>query len=162
MLSPFLVSHLKIPYPIPLPPAHYPWPLIPLHWGIEPSQDQGPFFPLMSDKAILCYICGWSHGSLHVYSFVHGLVPGSSGGSGWFLVFIISLLTCDKLKKWEMWVLGFLPKPFLSVFFYVIGYLFIENWNIVLNWLHYKHTIKCKYIYLECITISKWVFMCLQ
>jgi hypothetical protein len=68
MLSPFLVSHLKIPYPIPLPPAHYPWPLIPLHWGIEPSQDQGPFFPLMSDKAILCYICGWSHGSLHVYS----------------------------------------------------------------------------------------------
>ena len=34
----------------------------------------------MSHKAILCYICSWSHGSLHVYSLVGGLVPGSSGG----------------------------------------------------------------------------------
>jgi hypothetical protein len=33
-------------------------------------------------KAILCYICNWSHGSLHVYSLVGGLVPGSSGGGG--------------------------------------------------------------------------------
>ena len=41
-----------------------------------------PFFfplPLMSDEAILCYICSWSHGSLHVYSLVGDLVPGSSG-----------------------------------------------------------------------------------
>ena len=40
----------------------------------------------MSDKAILCYICNWSHASPHVYSFVGGLVPGSSGGSdvGWY------------------------------------------------------------------------------
>jgi hypothetical protein len=37
----------------------------PLHWGREPSQDQGPLFPLTADKAILCYICGWSHASLH-------------------------------------------------------------------------------------------------
>ncbi|EDL36965.1 mCG148278 [Mus musculus] len=28
----------------PLPP---PWPAIPLHWAIEPSQDQGSPFPLM-------------------------------------------------------------------------------------------------------------------
>jgi hypothetical protein len=34
---------------------------IPLHWGIEPSQDQGPLLPLVSNKAILCYICRWSH-----------------------------------------------------------------------------------------------------
>jgi hypothetical protein len=34
---------------------------------------------LMPDKAILCYICSWSHGSLHVYSLVGDLVPGSSG-----------------------------------------------------------------------------------
>jgi hypothetical protein len=27
-------------------------------------------------------ICVWSHGSLHVYSLVGGLVPGSSGGRG--------------------------------------------------------------------------------
>jgi hypothetical protein len=36
----------------------------------------------MPSKAILCYICGWSHGSLHVYSWVGALVPGSSGGAG--------------------------------------------------------------------------------
>jgi hypothetical protein len=30
---------------------------------------------LMSNKAILCYIWSWSQGSLHVYSFVGGLVP---------------------------------------------------------------------------------------
>jgi hypothetical protein len=34
----------------------------------------------MPNKAILCYMCGCSHGSLHVYSLVGGLVPGSSGG----------------------------------------------------------------------------------
>jgi hypothetical protein len=33
-------------------------PSIPLRWGIEPSQGQGPPLPLMPDKAILCYI--WS------------------------------------------------------------------------------------------------------
>jgi hypothetical protein len=38
---------------------------IPLHWGIEPSQDQGPLLPLMIDTTILCYICSWSHGALH-------------------------------------------------------------------------------------------------
>jgi len=43
-------------------------PGIPLHWGMEPSQDQGPLLPLMSDKAILCCTCNYSHGSLHVYS----------------------------------------------------------------------------------------------
>ena len=35
--------------------------------------------PLMSDKAILCYICIWSPGSLHVYS-------------GWWF------------SPWELWV----------------------------------------------------------
>jgi hypothetical protein len=33
----------------------------------------------MPVKAIFCYICSWSHGFLHVYSLVGGLVPGSSG-----------------------------------------------------------------------------------
>jgi hypothetical protein len=28
-----------------------------------------PPFPLMSDKAILCYTCIWNPGSLHVYFF---------------------------------------------------------------------------------------------
>jgi hypothetical protein len=36
----------------------------------------------MTNKAILCYICGWSYGSFHVYSLVGGLVPVSSGVQG--------------------------------------------------------------------------------
>jgi len=53
-----------------LPPTHSPpqQPGILLHWGNEPSQDQGLLLLLMPDNAILCYICGWSPGSLHVYS----------------------------------------------------------------------------------------------
>ena len=57
-----------------------PCPGIPLYWGIESSQDQGTLLPLMSNKAILCYIRSGNHGFLHVYSLVGGLVPGSSGG----------------------------------------------------------------------------------
>ena len=80
-------------YPMPPPPASMtvcplpptdlplsPCPGIPLHWGIEPSQNQVFLLLLMTDKAILCYICSWSHGFLHVYSLVGGLVPGSSAG----------------------------------------------------------------------------------
>jgi hypothetical protein len=72
-----------------LPPPTYP--LLPHHPNISPplgiklSQDQGPPLPLMPDKAILCNICSWSHGSLYVYSLVNGLVPGSSGGCGWLV-----------------------------------------------------------------------------
>jgi hypothetical protein len=40
-----------------------------------------PPLTLVSDKAILCYICVWSPGSLHVYSLVGDLVPGSFGWS---------------------------------------------------------------------------------
>jgi hypothetical protein len=71
----------------PLPP---PCPQIPLQWGIKSLQDQGPLLPLMPNKAVLCYICGWSHGFLHVHSSVGGLVPGSSGaGSGWLILFFL-------------------------------------------------------------------------
>ena len=92
MLSSFQVSPPKNPCPIPLPPAHLlPLPCtgFPLYWVIEPSQDQGPLLPLMANKAILCYICSWSHGSLHVYFLVGGLVPGSSRGTGWFILFLL-------------------------------------------------------------------------
>ena len=72
--------HSSIPcsptHPLPLP-----CPVIPLHWGIEPSQDQGPLLPLMSNKVILYFMCGWSHCSLQVYALVHGLVPGKSGST---------------------------------------------------------------------------------
>ena len=90
MLSPFLVSPWKILSHSPCSPTHpllLPGPGIPLHWGIEPSEDQGSPLPLMTVKAILCYIWGWSHGSLYVYSLVGGLVPGSSGG--YWLVHIV-------------------------------------------------------------------------
>jgi hypothetical protein len=52
MLTHFLVSPPKIPYPLPLlpdPPTPIPGPGIPLHWGIELSQDLGPLFSLMTD-----------------------------------------------------------------------------------------------------------------
>jgi hypothetical protein len=39
---------------------------IPLYWGIEPPQDQGSSITLMLYKAVFCYICSWSHESLHV------------------------------------------------------------------------------------------------
>ena len=78
MLSPFLVSPLKNPLPLspptstcsPTHPLPLPGPRIPLHWGIEPSQDQRPLLLLMTDKAILCYICSWSHESHHVFSWL--------------------------------------------------------------------------------------------
>ena len=93
MLPHFLVSPPKTPS-LSLPHAHQPlnplpYPGIPLHWGIKPSQDQRPLFSLMSDKAIFCYTCGWSHGSLHAYSLVGGLFPGSTGGTGQFILLFL-------------------------------------------------------------------------
>ena len=96
MFSPFPVSPLEPPYPIPptlcfyegAPSPTHSFPLhgpgIPLHWGVEPW----PLL-LMPDNAILCYICGWSHGSLYVYSLVGDLVPGNSGRSGCLILFFL-------------------------------------------------------------------------
>jgi hypothetical protein len=66
----FLYLHFKC-YPLsqsppegvpPPTPASPPWHSPTLgHWTFT-----GPFLPLMPDKAILCYMHGWSHGSLHV------------------------------------------------------------------------------------------------
>jgi hypothetical protein len=67
-------------------PPHCPG--IPLHWRIEHSQDQGLLLLLMLDN-VLWYIGSWSHGSLHVYSLVGGLVPGSSEGSDWLILFFL-------------------------------------------------------------------------
>ena len=84
MLSPFLVSPPQPPIPSPVPFASksvFPSHLIPPHWGNKRPQDQGPLLPLMSDKAVLCYIHSWSHGLLCVYSLVGDLVSESSDGS---------------------------------------------------------------------------------
>jgi hypothetical protein len=76
----------KTPYPSPLPcssthPLALPGPGILLYGSIEPFQDQGPFLPLMPDKAYARqgYICSWSKESHLMFSLVGGLVPESSG-----------------------------------------------------------------------------------
>jgi hypothetical protein len=100
------LSKPHIPFPLLLPfflhegappPNHPLLPLyssIQLHWGIK-HQDQEPPLPLMSDKIILCYICIWSHGSFHIYSLLGGLVPVSSGESGWLI--LLFLWSCNTL-----------------------------------------------------------------
>jgi len=87
MLSPFPLSYTPLPLPLLLwewchyyQPTPSSVPGITLHWGNEPSQDQVLFCLLMLNNAILCYICSWSHGSLHVDSLFSGSVPGSSHG----------------------------------------------------------------------------------
>jgi hypothetical protein len=52
---------------------------------------------LMPNKTILCYICGWSHGFLHVYSLVGGLDPLSSG----WLVMLFFLWGCKPLQLFQ-------------------------------------------------------------
>jgi hypothetical protein len=69
-------SSFSLTHPLPLPCSN-----IPLHWSIRPSQGQEPLLPLMTHKAIFCYIWDWSLESLLVYSLVGGLVPGSSVGT---------------------------------------------------------------------------------
>jgi hypothetical protein len=71
------------PYLPPLPSR------VPLHWGNNPPQDQMPLLPSMPNKAILYCICSWSHGPIHVYSLVGGLVPGSLGVGGVQLVDLV-------------------------------------------------------------------------
>ena len=99
MSSPFLVPPSKNTVPLPLPTTPYPCspthplplsgPGIPLHWSIQPSQDKGPLLPLMSNQAILCCMCSWSHESHHLCSLVGGVVPGSSAGTGQFMLFLL-------------------------------------------------------------------------
>ena len=63
---------------------------IPLLWGIKYPWDQAPLLLLLLGKAILCYICIWSHRSLQVYSLVGGLVSGRTGWPGQPMLFFLS------------------------------------------------------------------------
>jgi hypothetical protein len=74
----FHASALETPYSMLLPPASMrvlppTHPLLSLHPGIplhcDIEQDQGLLISLMSNKAILCHICGWNHGSLYVFGW---------------------------------------------------------------------------------------------
>ena len=85
----FCLYESASPPTYPLPPQHS---SIPLCWGIKPPQDQEPPFPLMSDKTILCYICIWSHESLHVYSLADWF-------STWELRMV--LLVVIPIRSWE-------------------------------------------------------------
>ena len=94
MFSPFQISPSETPSPFSLPlplwgcPPTHPllssFPGILLHWGIKHPQVQGPLFPLMSNKTILCQICRQCHESLHVYSLLGGPVLGAQGGLGYW------------------------------------------------------------------------------
>ena len=64
----------------------------------SPPLGKGINGTLMPNKAILCYICNWNHGSLHVYSLVGGLVPGSSSEYGW-LILLFFLWGCNPLSS---------------------------------------------------------------
>jgi hypothetical protein len=71
------------------PPPHPPTPALSSWNSFKPSQYKGHLLFSMSNKAILCYICGWSHLSSHVYSSVDDLVLGTSGLSGWLILFFV-------------------------------------------------------------------------
>ena len=64
-------------------------PCISLYWGIKPPQDQASSFPLIPDKAVLCYICSWSCGSLCVLF------------GGWF----------SPWELWEVWLVDTIALP---------------------------------------------------
>jgi hypothetical protein len=103
---PFLPCSPTHPFPLPCPG-------IPLHRAIEPSQDQGPLLSLMSDKVILCYICSWSLGSLHMYSLVGDLVPVSSGVSDCF-IYCSSYGTTNPFSYLGPFFSSFIGHPVLS------------------------------------------------
>ena len=88
------------PSPLPLrggtPPTHtlqHQPSTIPLHWDIKPPQNQRSPLPLIPDKAVLCYICTWSHGPIPYTFFFDGLVPGRAWGSG-YLILLLFLWGC--------------------------------------------------------------------
>ena len=71
-------------------PLLLPGPGIPLYWGIESSQDQGPLLPLMANQAIICYICKERDNS-EGYWFVHIVDPptGLPTPFGYFLQLLL-------------------------------------------------------------------------
>lgn len=72
---PLPLTHMGIPsIHLPYRPHH-----IPLHWGSNLGRTKDFPFLWCTNKAILCYICSWSPGSVHVQSFSSGLVPRNSG-----------------------------------------------------------------------------------
>jgi hypothetical protein len=92
------------PIPTPLPASMRVLPLLPTHSHLPdlafPYTGASSLHRTNNLPSHWCptsYICSWSHGSLHVYSLVDDLVPGSSGGSAW-LIFLFFLWGCKPLQ----------------------------------------------------------------
>jgi hypothetical protein len=98
-VSPLQTTYLISPRPasmsvLPQPPTHsHLSALIALHWRIEPSQDQGPLFPLKPDNSIFE---SWAMDP----SLIGGLVPVSSGGHmHFYFYYFTSMLLSPKYLK---------------------------------------------------------------
>ena len=80
----------------------------------------------MPQKALLCYIYVWSHGSLHVYPLVGGLVPGNSGRGIWLVdIVVLCLVTVygiDPPGEWGQSLDG-LSFSLCSTLYLCISYL---------------------------------------
>ena len=59
---------------------------IPLHWVWSLHRTKGLSSHWCLIRPSICYVGRWSLGSFHVYSLDGGLVPVSSGGSGWLIL----------------------------------------------------------------------------
>ena len=55
------------------------------HWAFTGPMGSSPIDSRKGHP--LLHMCSWSHRCLHVYSLAGGLVPGSSGGSSWLILF---------------------------------------------------------------------------
>jgi hypothetical protein len=84
---PFSVSPASMMV-LPHPPIHFC--LSALEFPYAGSSSLHRTKELQSHCCHISYICSWSHGSLHVYSLVGGLVPENFGGGVW-LVDIVAL-----------------------------------------------------------------------
>lgn len=65
----FLLRKPLIPYPLSLftnQPTPASWPWISPKLGHRAFTERVSFISLMTYRTILCYICSWSHESLHV------------------------------------------------------------------------------------------------
>jgi hypothetical protein len=103
MFPPSQVSPLEVPYPIsPFPcfyegaPPHSRLPSLtfPYNWASNTLRPKAwnTLLPLMSNKAILCYICGQGHEFLYVYSLVVQSPGALWGGVGWDGVWTIDIV----------------------------------------------------------------------
>ena len=107
ILSPFLFVSMRLPFH---PPTHSNLTALACPSAGSSSLHRIKHLPshwCQPDEVILCYIFNWSHGFLHVYSWVGGLAPRSSGVPvNWFCCFSYRIAICFSL---------FIPSPISSI-----------------------------------------------